>query len=84
MTCPFCLNMLAEVCGEKVLLLASDCVANVRFNVAKSLQEMSPYLESSVIDTQAKRTLEKLNSGVDVDVKHFDSEAMAGIAADYI
>lgn len=90
MTCLFCLNMLAEVCGTDittklllptVLLLASDPVSNVRFNVAKTLQKISPFLDSSVIDTQVKPTLEKLNADTDVDVKHFASEAIAAIAA---
>lgn len=90
MTCLFCINVLAEVCGQEittklllptVLILATDPVANVRFNVAKTLQKISPYLESSVIDSQVKPTLDKLNSDADVDVKHFASEAIAGIAA---
>lgn len=89
MTCLFCINVLAEVCGPEittkmllptVLLLATDNVANVRFNVAKTLQKISPYLEATAIDTQVKPTLEQLNSDADVDVKHFASEAIAGIA----
>lgn len=89
MTCLFCINVLAEVCGPEistkmllptVLLLATDTVANVRFNVAKTLQKISPYLESAAIDSQVKPTLEQLNGDTDVDVKHFASEAIAGIA----
>ena len=46
MTCLFCINVLAEACGPEiterlmlptVLNMASDMVANVRFNVAKTL-----------------------------------------------
>ncbi|XP_055840215.1 serine/threonine-protein phosphatase PP2A 65 kDa regulatory subunit isoform X3 [Episyrphus balteatus] len=90
MTCLFCLNVLAEVCGTEittklllptVLILATDPVANVRFNVAKTLQKISPFLETSVIETQVKPALDKLNADSDVDVKHFASEAIAGIAA---
>lgn len=66
-----------------VLLLATDTVANVRFNVAKTLQKISPYLEASAIDTQVKPTLEQLNGDTDVDVKHFASEAIAGIAGKF-
>lgn len=89
MTCLFCINVLAEVCGQEittkmllptVLLLATDNVANVRFNVAKTLQKISSYLEPTAIDSQVKPTLEQLNSDADVDVKHFASEAIAGIA----
>ncbi|KAH8258979.1 hypothetical protein KR038_000981 [Drosophila bunnanda] len=91
MTCLFCLNVLAEVCGTDittklllptVLLLAADPVANVRFNVAKTLQKISPFLEASVIDAQVKPTLDKLNADTDVDVKHFAAQAIAGIAAE--
>lgn len=90
MTCLFCLNVLAEVCGTDittklllptVLQLAADPVANVRFNVAKTLQKISPFLEASVIDAQVKPTLDKLNADTDVDVKHFAAQAIAGIAA---
>lgn len=89
MTCLFCINVLAEACGVEmttrlllptVLLLATDGVANVRFNVAKTLQKISPYLEATAIETQVKPALEQLNADPDVDVKHFASEAIAGIA----
>lgn len=92
MTCLFCINVLAEVCGPEittkmllttVLLLATDPVANVRFNVAKTLQKITPFLEAGVIDTQVKPALDKLNADADVDVKHFASEAIAGIAGKY-
>lgn len=92
MTCLFCINVLAEVCGPEittkmllptVLLLATDPVANVRFNVAKTLQKITPYLEAGVIDSQVKPTLDKLNADADVDVKHFASEAIAGIAGKF-
>lgn len=90
MTCLFCINVLAEVCGADistkmllptVLLLAADPVANVRFNVAKTLQKITPFLDPSVVDSQVKPALDKLNGDTDVDVKHFASEAIAGIAA---
>lgn len=63
-----------------VLLLATHTVANVRFNVAKTLQRITPYLEAGIIDTQVKPALYKLNGDSDVDVKHFASEPIAGIA----
>lgn len=92
MTCLFCINVLAEVCGPEittkmllptVMLLSTDLVANVRFNVAKTMQKITPFLEASVIDTQVKPALDQLNSDTDVDVKHFASEAIAGIAGTY-
>lgn len=91
MTCLFCINELAEVCGPEtttkcllptVLGLATDLVANVRFNVAKTLQKITPFLEAGVIDTQVKPALDKLNADADVDVKHFASEAIGGITGE--
>lgn len=89
MTCLFCINVLAEVCGPEittkmllptVMQLSTDLVANVRFNVAKTMQKITPFLEASVIDTQVKPALDQLNGDADVDVKHFASEAIAAIA----
>lgn len=63
-----------------VLAMAIDNVANVRFNVAKTLQRIGPYLEQSAVQTQVKPVLDKLNADTDVDVKYFASEAITGIA----
>jgi serine/threonine-protein phosphatase 2A regulatory subunit A len=55
MTCLFCINVLSQSCGQEltqkimlptVLNLASDPVANVRFNVAKTLNKMTPHINS--------------------------------------
>ncbi|PSN41046.1 Serine/threonine-protein phosphatase 2A 65 kDa regulatory subunit A alpha isoform [Blattella germanica] len=82
-------KVLAEACGSEitaklmlptVLTMANDNVANVRFNVAKTLQKIGPVLEPSCIQTQVKPVLDKLNVDTDVDVKYFASEAIAGIA----
>lgn len=67
-----------------VLTMATDNVANVRFNVAKTLQRIGPFLESSAVQTQVKPILDKLNADSDVDVKYFASEAIAGIAGKHI
>jgi len=61
-------------------VLTADPVANVRFNVAKTLQKLSPFLDQPAIDEHVKPLLEKLNTDTDVDVKYFASEAIAGIA----
>lgn len=83
------MQVLAEVCGPEittkvmlptVLAMANDNVANVRFNVAKTLQRIGPYLEPSAVQAQVKPVLDKLNTDTDVDVKYFASEAIAGIA----
>lgn len=67
-----------------VLTMATDNVANVRFNVAKTLQRIGPFLEPSAVQTQVKPILDKLNTDSDVDVKYFASEAIAGIAGKHI
>lgn len=67
-----------------VLTMATDNVANVRFNVAKTLQRIGPFLEPSAVQTQVKPILDKLNTDNDVDVKYFASEAIAGIAGKHI
>ena len=55
MTCLFCINVLAEGCGADVtvksmlpvvLTLVEDGVANVKFNVAKTLQRIIPILDA--------------------------------------
>lgn len=54
MTCLFCINVLAEAVGPDitvnamlpvVLQLSSDAVANVRFNVCKTIMKMTPLLD---------------------------------------
>ena len=58
MTCLFCINVLSTSCGQEltqkvmlptVLGLASDPVANVRFNVAKTLHKIYPVLTSGYV-----------------------------------
>ncbi|XP_070221877.1 serine/threonine-protein phosphatase 2A 65 kDa regulatory subunit A alpha isoform [Bos mutus] len=85
MTTLFCINVLSEVCGQDittkhmlptVLYMAGDPVANVRFNVAKSLQKIGSILENSTLQTEVKPILEKLTQDRDVDVKYFAQEAL--------
>ncbi|ELW48894.1 Serine/threonine-protein phosphatase 2A 65 kDa regulatory subunit A alpha isoform [Tupaia chinensis] len=85
MTTLFCINVLSEVCGQDittkhmlptVLRMAGDPVANVRFNVAKSLQKIGPILDNSTLQSEVKPVLEKLTQDQDVDVKYFAQEAL--------
>ncbi|XP_050166967.1 serine/threonine-protein phosphatase 2A 65 kDa regulatory subunit A alpha isoform [Myiozetetes cayanensis] len=89
MTTLFCINVLSEVCGQEVttqqmlptvLRMAADAVANVRFNVAKSLQRIGPILDSGTLQTEVKPVLEKLTQDQDVDVKYFAQEALTVLA----
>ena len=85
MTCLFCINVLAEACGRDlttkhllpvVLTSSDDTVANVRFNVAKTLEKIGPVLEASTIQTQFKPALVKLSADSDADVRFFSTQAM--------
>uniref|UniRef100_A0A8C3PAC3 Protein phosphatase 2 scaffold subunit Aalpha n=1 Tax=Chrysemys picta bellii TaxID=8478 RepID=A0A8C3PAC3_CHRPI len=89
MTTLFCINVLSEVCGQEittkhmlptVLRMAGDAVANVRFNVAKSLQKIGPILDNSTLQNEVKPVLEKLTQDQDVDVKYFAQEALTVLA----
>jgi len=89
MTCLFCINVLAEACGSEIterlmlptiLTMATDLVANVRFNVAKTLTILGPNLSPSVMTSQVKPTLAKLNEDTDFDVRYFASEAAVACA----
>lgn len=88
MTCLFCINALADVVGADIIkrlfvptikTLGADPVANVRFNVAKTLQKISPFLDQPAIDEHVKPILDQLNTDADVDVKYFASEAISVI-----
>uniref|UniRef100_A0A672HS30 Serine/threonine-protein phosphatase 2A 65 kDa regulatory subunit A beta isoform n=1 Tax=Salarias fasciatus TaxID=181472 RepID=A0A672HS30_SALFA len=85
MTTLFCINALSETCGDEiitkqmlpvVLKMSNDQVANVRFNVAKSLQKIGPKIEKGY--AEVKPVLEKLATDQDMDVKYFAQEALSG------
>lgn len=70
MTCLFCINVLAEACGPEiterlmlptVITMASDGVANVRFNVAKTLTIVGPKLNSSAMQAQVRASRTRSN-----------------------
>ena len=61
MTCLFCINVLSQACGADiterqllptVLQMATDSVATVRFNVAKTLQQIATILPSPIKQSQ--------------------------------
>lgn len=71
MTCLFCINVLAEACGgdittrlllPTVLSMANDKIANVRFNVAKTLHKIAPQLDQTVIQPQVSYPVKKNRS----------------------
>ncbi len=80
-------QVLADACGPEmterlllptVLSMASDPVANVRFNVAKTLTLVGPNLNTTIMQSQVKPTLTKLNEDADFDVRYYASEAVLG------
>ncbi|XP_055211467.2 serine/threonine-protein phosphatase 2A 65 kDa regulatory subunit A beta isoform isoform X3 [Gorilla gorilla gorilla] len=89
MTTLFCINALSEACGQEittkqmlpiVLKMAGDQVANVRFNVAKSLQKIGPILDTNALQGEVKPVLQKLGQDEDRDVKYFAQEAISVVA----
>ncbi|KAL4228740.1 protein phosphatase 2 [Mactra antiquata] len=87
MTCLFCFNLLAELDEldksviEKQMLpticgMAGDAVANVRFNVAKTLQKLGAKVDKSLLNSQIKPCLDKLKTDSDIDVSYFAYEAI--------
>ncbi|CAO3587754.1 unnamed protein product [Absidia cylindrospora] len=67
-----------------VLELVEDPIPNVRFNVAKSLEVLTPILRNSpateaLTTSQVKPALEKLNGDVDMDVRWFAEKALLAV-----
>ncbi|KRY51863.1 Serine/threonine-protein phosphatase 2A 65 kDa regulatory subunit A alpha isoform [Trichinella britovi] len=80
----FILKVLAPVCGSEatakhllptVLKLATDPIANVRFNVAKTLKSIAPIFDPAVVQNEIKPTILKLLEDGDDDVRFFAEEA---------
>ena len=61
-----------------VLTMANDTVANVRFNVAKSLAIIGPKLNSASMQSQVKPAVNKLIDDTDFDVRYYSTEAATG------
>eukprot|EP00123_Amoebidium_parasiticum_P015459 comp22982_c0_seq1/m.36570 comp22982_c0_seq1/g.36570 ORF comp22982_c0_seq1/g.36570 comp22982_c0_seq1/m.36570 type:complete len:599 (-) comp22982_c0_seq1:607-2403(-) len=86
MTTLFCMNALAPVVGGQVALqamvpvvceMAQDSVPNVRFNVAKTLEQMANLLQDkSACADRITPTLTQLAQDSDKDVKYFAMRAL--------
>ncbi|EPY83980.1 hypothetical protein CB1_000518072 [Camelus ferus] len=59
-----------------VLSMTGDPVANVHFNVTKSLQKTGLIRDKSTLQSKAKPILERLTQDQDVNVKYFAQEAL--------
>ena len=56
--------------------MADDKVPNVRFNVAKALQQLMPLLDASVVQQRVKPCLLKLVEDKDKDVRYFAEQGL--------
>lgn len=62
------------------VLLGKDPIPNIRFNVAKSMEQIAPVLKpthSAVVNDQVKPMLTKLKEDTDADVRYFATKALA-------
>ena len=60
--------------------LGKDPIPNIRFNVAKSLEQVVPILKAknaAVVNDQIKPMLTKLKEDTDVDVRYYAGKALA-------
>jgi len=60
-----------------VLRMSQDSVANIRFNVAKTLQSMVPQLDTETVQSRVRPCLERMLQDPDSDVKIFGTKALA-------
>ena len=55
-------------------------VANVRFNVAKSLEKIGLLVDGASVTSEVKPTLQRLSHDADVDVQFFSQRALQILA----
>ncbi|KAH3757650.1 phosphoprotein phosphatase A [Pelomyxa schiedti] len=86
MTTLFALTELACVVDAQVIAgtfiplatrMAQDPVANVRFNVCKTMQAMIPFAEANTVASEIKPLLLKLETDPDRDVQYFAKQALS-------
>lgn len=91
MTTLFAINVLAPVVGNDVIVntilpvvteMARDNVANVRFNVAKTLELLTKYItDKGVVASKIVPILNSLDDDSDKDVKYFAHKALVAASA---
>lgn len=66
MTCLFCINVMAEAVGSEIVVtlilpvvlnLSSDSVANIRFNVCKTIMHLTPMLDARYVALHSQVTV---------------------------
>jgi serine/threonine-protein phosphatase 2A regulatory subunit A len=93
MTLLFTINLLTEMCSPEIMTkmvspavcaLHKDKIPNVRFNVARTLEQVAPLIDASVVDTQFRPVLMKLVNDTDRDVKFYAKKALLSIDAVHV
>ena len=59
-----------------VINASKDRVPNIKFNVAKVLQSLTPIVDHSVVEQSIRPCFVKLSEDPDVDVRYFVGEAL--------
>lgn len=62
-----------------ILDMATDVVPNIRFNVAKGLEQMAPVVGRSAVETQIRPVLAMLMEDLDRDVRYYAKQTMDAI-----
>lgn len=62
-----------------ILLMATDNVANIRFNVAKGLERIAPICGSSTSDSQIRPILNLLAEDADRDVRYYADKTLKSL-----
>lgn len=62
-----------------VLGLITDPIANIRFNISKTVEAMYPYLDKSIVEAKVRPILTNMLSDNDNDVKFFANHAIHAI-----
>jgi len=70
------MEVLSTLLLPAVVKGGQDGVPNVRFNAAKVLEQMLPFLNTSMVDQLVKPHLNQLMSDPDQDVRYFATRAM--------
>ena len=63
-----------------VLQMAIDAVPNVRFNAAKTLQQIAPLLDSVAVQERVKPCLATMSEDPDQDVSFFASQGLQHVS----
>lgn len=77
-------NMIKDSILPTIVEMSKDPIPNIRFNVAKSLESLTPLLKkdpetATLITTSVQPTLEKLGTDEDGDVKFFATRALESL-----